>query len=306
MKEDTMDRRSFINKSCLLAAGTLAMRKSTILWAESSPVDLAIVENGEPARLVQESLKMLGGMSRFVSKGDKVVIKANMSWDRRPKQAATTNPDVVREVVMECFNAGAKKVLLFDNTLNEPRRCYRNSGIQNAAEEAGADVQFMHDRKYKNVHIPDGEMIKAWDIYDEILEADKIINLPVAKHHSISGVSLGMKNFMGVLGGNRGAIHRGYNTKIVDINTAIQPSLTILDAYRILLRNGPSGGNLADVALKKTIVAGIDRVAVDSYGVKNLFGLNPEDIQFLNIAQERGLGKIDYSSLNMKKVVLQG
>ncbi len=301
-----MDRRSFINKSCLLAAGTLTISKANLLWAENSPIDMAIVENGEPAQLVQESLKLLGGMSRFISKGDEVVIKANMSWDRRPKQAATTNPQVVKEVVTECFNAGAKKVILFDNTLNEPRRCYRNSGIQKAAESVGADVQFMHDRKYKNVRIPDGEMLKAWEIYDEILEADKIINLPIAKHHSISGVSFGMKNFMGVLGGNRGAIHRGYNTKIVDINTAIQPTLTILDAYRILLRNGPSGGNLADVALKKTIVAGIDRVAVDSYGVKELFGLEPEEIEFLTIAEKRGLGKIDYTGLKMKKLVLEG
>ena len=300
-----MNRRDFIKGTAGIAALS-SLGPAYVLGKNTNTYpDLVWVANAEPAQLVQHALDALGGMSQFVAQGDNILIKPNMSWDRVPKQAATTNPDVVSEVVKQCFEAGAKNVVLFDHTLNEARRCYKRSGIQKAAEAFGADVQHVYDRKFKKIKFAEGELIKSWEIYDEVMKADKIINLPVAKHHSISGVSLGMKNLMGFLGGNRGRFHRNFDVKITDLNARFRPQLTILDAYRVLLRNGPSGGNLADVVIRKTIIVGKDPVAVDSMGT-TLFNLDPLKIDFLNIAHQRGLGEIDTSKLLVKKINLTG
>ena len=296
-----MERRDFLKATAGAAAYSIV--PSSTLFSQNTTPDLAVIQDGEPAALVRRAVDELGGMSRFVSKGDVVVLKPNISWDRVPAQAATTNPEVVGEVVRLCFEAGAKKVKIFDRTLNEPRRCYKRSGIEAAGKEAGAEVTHIYDPKFKNVRFPDGEMIKMWPVYQDVLEADRIINLPIAKHHSIGGVSLGMKNYMGWLGENRGKWHRDFDTKIVDLSTLLKADLTILDAYRMLLRNGPSGGNLADVEERKTVVAGTDPVAMDSFGV-SLFGQNPAEKPFLVQAHERGLGRIDLSALSIKTVSL--
>lgn len=285
-----MERREFLKWSAMLA-GSLALGQTSFSWGgEKERPMLAIAKEGTPGELVRKVLDKLGGMSRFIKPGDIVVVKPNMSWDRVPEQAATTHPEIVREVVAMCFEAGAKQVKVFDYTLNEPRRCYKRTGIQSAAESAGASVFYISERKFKRVPFPQGELIREWEIYEDVLDADKIINLPVAKHHSISSVSLGMKNLMGLIGGNRGQFHRQFPKKIVDLSTRIRPNLVILDAYRMLVRNGPSGGSLSDVVLKKVVIAGTDPVAVDSYGA-SLFGLNPEQIPFLVEAKTRGLGE---------------
>ena len=301
-----MKRREFLKATAGAAAAASSVYSiipKQKLFGQASTPDLVVFKDGEPEALVRKAVEELGGMSRFVSKGDVVVLKPNISWDRVPAQAATTNPDVVAEVVRLCLDAGAKKVKIFDRTLNEPRRCYKRSGIEAAGKEAGADVTHIYDPKFQNVRFPDGELIKMWPVYKDVLDADRIINIPIAKHHSIGGVSLGMKNYMGWLGDNRGKWHRDFDTKIVDLSTFIKADLTILDAYRMLLRNGPSGGNLADVEERKTVVAGTDPVAMDSYGV-SLFGQNPMEKPFLVQAAERGLGQIDLDQLSIKTVSL--
>lgn len=293
-----MERREFLKAAAGIGISATAF-SSVPLRARVGKPDLVVVKEGEPASLLAEAMKLLGGMEQFISKGDEVVIKPNISWDRIPEQAATTNPDLVAAVVKACLNAGAKKVKIFDHTLNEPKRCYKRSGIEKAAEEAGADVFHVYERKFKRTRFPEGVLIKSWELYEDVLEADKVINMPIAKHHSIGGVSLGMKNLMGFLGGNRGRFHRDFHEKIVDLNTRIRPDLTILDAYRMLLRNGPSGGNLADVALTKTLIVGRDPIAVDAYGV-TLFKQVPESKPFLTIGNQRGLGEI-----NLEKIKIQ-
>lgn len=265
--------------------------------------DIVVAKNGEPASLVRSAVSKIGGMSRFVSRGDVVVVKPNISWDRVPKQAATTNPEIVSEVIQMCLEAGAKKVKVFDHTLNEPRRCYKRSGIEQAVKESGGEIHHIYDRKFKNIKLPDGELLKSWEVYDEVLEADKVINVPIAKHHSMSGISLAMKNVMGFLGGNRGKLHRQFDIKIADINTLIRSDLVILDAYRMLLRNGPSGGNLADVSVAKTVAVGTDIVAMDSFGA-SLFGMNPNEISFLVTANQRGLGQNDLRKMAIKTIPL--
>lgn len=298
-----MERRDFLNTSIATLTSFCLMNGKRQAAAQSALPDMVVIQNSTPALMVRKAVEELGGMSQFVKKGDVVALKPNMSWDRVPEQGATTNPEVVAEVVRLCLDAGAKAVKVFDYTLNEPMRCYKRSGIQKAATDAGADVQFIYEPKFKTVGFPEGELIKNWTLYDDVLKADRLINIPCAKHHSISGVSLGMKNLMGWIGGNRGQFHRQFDIKIVDLSTRIKPDLIILDAYRMLTRNGPSGGNLADVVLLKTIAAGKDPVAMDSYGV-GLFKLNPKQISFLVEANKRGLGQLDLNRLNVKTVRL--
>ena len=295
-----MKRRDFLKNSAALSAAFL-VTKNMPGFTKSAGPDLVVAKNAEPEILVRKAVEGMGGMSHFISKGDIVVLKPNISWDRVPEQAATTNPRVVAEVVKMCLESGAKEVKIFDNTLNEARRCYKRSGIEKAASEAGADVKHVYSRKFKRVAIPEGELVKSWEIYEDVIEADKIINMPIAKHHSLCQVSLSMKNYMGFLGGRRGQFHRDFDVKITDLNTFVKADLIILDSYRMLLRNGPSGGSLNDVKLAKTVVCGTDPVAIDSYGA-SLFGFDHNKIGFINVASERGLGIKDLNKIKIKKV----
>jgi uncharacterized protein (DUF362 family) len=230
-----------------------------------------------------------------------VVIKPNIGWDRTPEQAADTNPAVVAALIRMCLEAGAKTVKVFDRTCNDARRCYVQSGIEPASQKAGAEVSHIDDRKFKEVAIPRGEAIKSWPLYRDILEADKIINVPIAKHHSLSGLTLSFKNWMGVMGGSRGRIHQNINESLVDLATVVRPALVVLDAVRILTANGPQGGNLKDVKQLDTIIVGVDQVAVDSYGA-TLFGKKGADLGVVIAAHRRGMGIMDLEKLLIKKI----
>lgn len=302
-------RRDFLKIVGISGVAASGLISAPILFGRNMPVmnpaiDLAVVQNGDPAALVSKAIEMLGGIERFVKKGNKVIVKPNIGWDRVPEQAATTNPEIVAEVIRLCKKAGASKISVFDNTCNQARRCYARSQIGKMSKLAGADVSFMYKQKYQKVSIPDGKELKSWEIYRDVLQADVIINIPIAKHHSLSKVTLGMKNIMGVIGGNRGKIHNHFNEKITDLNTIIKPQLTIIDAVRILLRNGPQGGNLKDVKQVNTVIAGVDVVAVDAYGA-TLFGHKPEQLGFLQEASGRGLGVMDLNRLKIEKVDLK-
>lgn len=260
---------------------------------------ITVVQGGEPKELVQTALENLGGMKRFVSKNDSVVVKPNIAWDRTPEQAACTNPDVVAEVVRQCWQAGAKRVIVTDCSCNEPRRCYHRSGIQAAALAAGAEVILPDTEKFREVEMG-GVVLKNWPVFGPFLDADKVINLPIAKHHSLVGCTLGMKNWYGILGGERNRLHQQIHQSLADLASFMLPTVTLLDAYRILVRNGPTGGNLEDVELKKTMVAGTDPVAIDAYAAKAWWNLDPAQLPYLEMAQARGLGTVDYDKLPVK------
>ena len=260
---------------------------------------LVVVQNGEPRALVQRALEDLGGMKRFVGRQDVVVIKPNIAWDRTPEQAANTNPEVVAEVVRQCWQAGAKRVIVTDVSCNEFRRCYQRSGIQAAARAEGAEVIYPDPDQFRDVEIG-GVALKTWPVFIPFLEADKIINLPIAKHHGLTGVTLSMKNWYGILGGQRNRLHQQIHQSLADLASFMLPTVTLLDAYRILLRNGPTGGNLEDVAIKKTMVAGTDPVALDAYVAKAWWNLDPEHLPYLAMASARGLGTVDYDKLPVK------
>jgi len=290
-----MDRRTFIKS----AASGLFCAGKTLLATPTSVV--AVAREGEPGEMVRKAVEALGGMSQFVKKGQSVLVKPNIGWDRLPEQAANTNPQVVAEVIKMCLEAGCQRVRIVDRTCNQAQRCYLRSGIEQAAKQAGAEVRHIIDSRFEEVAIPQGELIRAWPLYRDVLEADVLINLPIAKHHSISKYTLGFKNIMGMMGGDRGSIHSGFMTKIVDINSAVQPALTIIDAYRVLMRNGPSGGNQADVLEKKTIIAGSDRVAVDAYAM-SLFDVRPMEVEYLKVASRRGMGTLDLNLVHIKEI----
>jgi uncharacterized protein (DUF362 family) len=260
---------------------------------------LTVVQGGEPRALVQRALEDLGGIRRFVSRQDVVVLKPNIAWDRTPDQAANTNPDLVAEVVRQCWQAGAKRVIVTDVSCNEPRRCFQRSGIQAAARAEGAEVILPDPDLFREVDIG-GVVLKSWPVFTPFLEADKIFNLPIAKHHVLTGATLGMKNWYGILGGQRNRLHQQIHQSLADLAAFMLPTVTLLDCYRILLRNGPTGGNLEDVALKKTLVAGTDPVAVDAYVAKAYWNLDAAQMPYLEMAAARGLGTVDFAALQVK------
>ena len=260
---------------------------------------MTVVQNGEPRALAQQAIENLGGMGRFVAKQDVVVLKPNIAWDRTPEQAANTNPDLVAEVVRQCWQAGAKRVIVTDVSCNEPRRCFQRSGIQAAARAEGAEVILPDPDSFREVDMG-GVVLKSWPVFAPFLEADKVINLPIAKHHVLTGATLGMKNWYGILGGQRNRLHQQIHQSLVDLANFMLPTLTFLDCYRVLLRNGPTGGNLEDVALKKTLVAGTDPVAIDAYVAKAYWDLDADKLPYLAMAAARGLGTADFASLNVK------
>jgi len=286
-------RREFIRLTTS-AAGALMLSSLVKSQAEitGNSTDLVTISNNEPGELTKSALDALGGIQRFISKGDKVVVKPNIGWDRNPEQAANTHPDVVAELVRQCLEAGAKEVQVFDNTCHSAKRCYDNSGIAEAARKAGAKVSYVLKDFFVEVKIKDAFALKKWEFYKPALEADKYINVPILKQHSLSGLTIGLKNIMGVIGGNRGAIHNNFDPKIVDLNSVIKPTLTIVDASRILLRNGPTGGNLGDVVQKRQLIAGIDPVAVDA-SAADLFGIPHQQLGFIHTAIDKGLGSLE-------------
>ena len=299
----SINRRQFLKSTALAGTALACTGLMSRGLAQAQNPDLVVIKNGKPDEMVRKAIDHLGGMSRFVKKDQTVLIKPNIGWDRVPEQAANTNPEAVAEVVRLCLEAGAKTVRVLDRTCNHPRRCYARSGIEAAAKKAGAQVRHIIESRFTETEIPEGQALDSWPIYRDVFDSDVFINMPIVKHHSISRVTLGFKNLMGIMGGDRGAIHRNFMTKIVDINTIIKPHLTIIDGYRVLLRNGPTGGNLDDVIEKKTIIAGTERVAADAYAV-TLLDVDPAEMEYLKIAQERGLGSMDYKSVAFQEIDL--
>jgi len=298
-----MERRDFLKNTAGTLGGLAALEALSprLLAAPAVRPDLTVVHGTSPDKIVRAAVDALGGIRRFIAKGDVVVVKPNIGWDRTPEQAATTNPEVVATLVRLCFEAGAGKVKVFDRTCNDPRRCYVQSGIEAAAKAAGAEVSHIDERKFREVKIPKGVAIQAWPIYIDILEADKLINVPIAKHHGLGKLTLSLKNWMGVMGENRGRIHQRLDETLVDIATIIKPCLTVLDAVRILTAHGPQGGNLADVKKLDMVVAGTDQVAIDAYGA-TLFGLTGADLGYVREGARRGLGVMDLGKLSIKKL----
>ena len=291
-----MKRRAFLK---LLGLSTIFHHW---LWrgaadAAEGPV-LAVAEGKDYAQVTRNAIAALGGMKRFVKAGDVVVVKPNMGWDRTSEQAANTNPVVVRAVVEEALRAGAKKVKVFDRSCNDERRCYVNSGIAAALKGMkNVELKYIETERFKKVQLK-GKVLSEWELYDEALNADVFINVPVAKHHQLTKVTLGLKNIMGVMGGNRGSLHKHIDEALADVNGVLKSHLVVIDATRVLTAHGPQGGSLSDVKFLNKVIASRDIVAADAYAA-TLFGHRPEEISCIVAAHKRGLGEMDLKKMHI-------
>jgi uncharacterized protein (DUF362 family) len=286
------------------ASGTGERPQTRDFRLRDAPADLpqlVVAKNDtDPASLVRKAVGALGGMGRFISRGDIVVVKPNIGWDRTPLHAANTNPKVVAEVVRLALDAGAKRVVVTDASCNEPNRCFQRSGIWKAAYDVGAEVVIPAAHRFRGMRLK-GEVLDDWPVYTPLVNADKVINVPIAKHHNLSKYTAAMKNWYGALGGRRNRLHQNIDVSIADLATFIQPTLTIVDAVRVLMRNGPQGGNVADAKDMHTVIATTDQVAADAYGCQ-LIGRKPEEIPYLKMGHERGLGTMHWQNLRLAEV----
>jgi uncharacterized protein (DUF362 family) len=265
---------------------------------------MSIVHGPDPAAITRAAVQALGGMERFVRSGDDVIVKPNICVNyRTPEYAATTNPDVVATLVRLALAAGARRVRVMDTPFTgDPQTAYRESGIQDAVVEAGGEMEIMSSVKYASFDIPQGRDIRSWEIYRDAIEADVLIDVPIAKHHGSSRLTLGAKNLMGLIS-KANQFHRNLHQRIADLHSRLRPHLTVLDAVRILTAHGPAGGNLADVKQLDTVVASHDTVIVDAYGT-TFFGLRPDDIGYIRLGAEMGLGEADWSKVHVEELSL--
>jgi uncharacterized protein (DUF362 family) len=245
----------------------------------------------DPVLLVRAALADIGGIERFVKPGQTVLLKPNMAWDRSPEQGANTNPGIVAETVRQCRAAGARRVIVADNPVHDAQRCASRSGIRTAVAEAGGDLVLPDTSGFTRASLG-GSILDTWDVLSVLFQADRLINLPVVKNHSLSRLTCGFKNHMGLLGGGRGRLHQEIHACLADLASAFRPTLTIVDATRVMRRGGPTGGRLDDVVARNTVAAGTDPVACDAWAAR-LLDLDPRDVPHIAQAEGRGLGRIE-------------
>jgi uncharacterized protein (DUF362 family) len=263
---------------------------------------LAVARGGSPAEITQRAVAALGGIERFVDSGDDVIIKPNICVAYHTYEyAATTNPEVVAALVSLCLGAGAKRVRVMDYPFGgRAEDAYARSGIEEAVTAAGGQMEQMAKMKYQKTSIPDGRDLQEWPVYQDVLDADVFINVPIAKHHNLARLTLSMKNLLGVVL-DRSKYHRNLGQRLADLTSLVYPTLTVVDAVRILMDHGPTGGSLEDVKQVDTLIASHDPVAADSYAT-TLFGLTGADMAYIKAATEMGLGEMDLSNLKIEEL----
>ena len=300
-----MDRRVFMKTTCSSVAAVAALGFATPpALAAAGPLDMAAVRGGEPEVMFDKAMEAFGGISQFVKKGDKVLVKPNIGWDVEPERGGNTNPQLVGRIIAHCLQAGAKEVTVFDHTCDPWRRCYQNSGIERAVKDAGGKiVSGDSEGYYQKVAVPNGKRLGTAQAHELYLGADAVINVPVLKQHGSSQLSIGMKNLMGVVW-DRGYWHRNdLHQCIADFMTLRPPTLTVVDAYRVMKQNGPRGVSGDDVALMKSLIVARDFLAADTAAAK-LFGVDPATIPHIQMAAAMGLGKMDLTGLNISRIKL--
>jgi uncharacterized protein (DUF362 family) len=300
-KELPMKRRTFV-KNGLLFSGALAL--PSLLPGQVKPGGPLVVQvRGEsPYKITQRAVAEIGGMGKVIARGDVVMVKPNIGWNRTVEQAACTNPEVLRALIELVFAAGAKKVIVMDNTCHRAEDSYQRSGIEAMAKKAGAEVRYCDENRLV-VHDFKGEYLGQWQVFRDFLEVDKFINVPILKHHGSSGLSIAMKNLYGILGGNRGKLHRDMGENIADLAGSFPSHLVLVDAYRVLMRNGPVGGRLSDVELRKTVIASTHIMHAD-VAATVLFGNDPRQMEFLQAAFNRKMGEIEMARIPFKSLAV--
>jgi uncharacterized protein (DUF362 family) len=303
-----MDRRTFVKQTfgASIAAGSLlgSGGVARLLAAAPIPYDLVAVKGGAPDAMFDRAIEQLGGMRAFVRKGSKVVVKPNIGWDVGPERAGNTNPRLVARIVEHCFNAGAKEVYVFDHTCEDPRRTYRTSGIEESAKAAGAKVAPAYsDSYYQAVTITGGKVMKEARVHELILGSDVFINVPILKDHGSTRVTASMKNLMGIVWDRRFWHKNDVHQCIADFAGYRKPDLNVVDAYLVMKQNGPRGVSTDDVLTMKTQLVSTDMVAIDAAAAK-LFGLSPDDIEYITMAAAQGVGRKDLDKMTIKRMTL--
>jgi uncharacterized protein (DUF362 family) len=268
--------------------------------------DIAVAHGGEPEDLIRRALQAFGGIGTFVPKGANVIIKPNICVAYHTYEyAATTNPFLVGALVKMCLEAGAASVRVMDTPFGgTAKEAYAISGIQDQVQAAGGEMAYMPGFKYVDVTIPNAAKLNRTYIFDDILKTDVLINVPIAKHHSLARLTLGMKNLMGVIR-DRSSMHLFLGEKLADLAGQIRPTLTVVDAIRILTNNGPTGGNLDDVKKLDTVIVSQDIVAADAYGA-TLFGLEPDSLDYILAGVKAGLGRSDLKNMRIEEIPVGG
>jgi uncharacterized protein (DUF362 family) len=306
-----MERRDFIKKSAL---ATMALGSSVTFgnfsnlfagnFLANKAYDLVAIKGGEPDTMFDKGIASLGGMKNFVKKGQKVVIKPNIGWDVVPEKGANTNPKLVGRIIQHCLNAGAKEVFVFDHTCDNWTRCYSNSGIEKAVKDAGGKiVSGATEGYYQQVAIKQGKAIKNAKVHELILDSDVFINVPVLKHHMAGKLTIGMKNMMGVVWDRQEWHRNDLQQSIADFSTFKKANLTIVDAYTVMMKNGPRGTSKEDVVLMKQQIISTDVVAADAAAAK-IFGMDANDVPHIKIADQMKIGRKDLSKLNINRIIL--
>jgi uncharacterized protein (DUF362 family) len=302
-------RRDFIKKTLTAAAAISATSLFTPLLrlfgksqTDSSYKTIAVIKGNDLSestieKMVKQGFDSLGGIERFIKRGMNVVIKPNIGFNSTPDRAHTTNPVLLEVVARACIKAGAR-VKIFDRPVNNAKLCYRRSGMIDAAKKAGATIEYVDNRKFREVHIKNPLNLSTLEVYEDILNADFVINMPIAKDHSSATLTMAMKNLMGAIGGFRGRYHLNLHKNIVDFNKAITVDLVILDAMRILTDYGPNAGTLEDIKETRTIIMGTNPVTVDAYTV-GFFNMKPQSVGYLKYAAQERMGEINTHRMNI-------
>jgi uncharacterized protein (DUF362 family) len=263
---------------------------------------MAIVKGDNRHKTLDAAVEALGGISRFVKKGDRVLLKVNAAFATPPDLGATTHPDLVEAMVKLCLAAGASEVFVADNPINDAQTCFRLTGIGAAAEKAGARVIMPTSRSFVPFTLENGALIRHWPLfYEPLARATKVIGLAPVKHHNRSGASMTMKNWYGLLGGRRNIFHQDINTIITELACMVRPTLVVLDGTVVMMTNGPTGGSLSDLVPAHTLIVSTDMVAADSFGA-TLLGRRVEDLPYLSMGEKAGCGTTNFESLGQKRL----
>ena len=309
-----MNRREFlrltgaVTAATLLGAGCTAQSEKSPPGRRAAPAPtgdqayLSVARGGDPAAITRAAVAALGGIDRFVASGDDVIVKPNICVNYHPAEyAATTNPTVVATLVELCLQAGARRVRVMDTPFGgTPESAYTVSGIAAAVAAAGGQMEVVSPVKFTSTPIPQGRSITEWEVYRDVLETNVLINVPIAKHHSLARLSLGIKNLLGVIT-RPNQMHSNLGQRAADLASLVRPTLTVVDAVRILATHGPTGGSLNDVVQTNTIVASHDFVAADAWAA-SLFGLEGRDVPYVQAAAEMGLGTMDVESIDVREI----
>ena len=311
--ENGLTRRQFVQLLTLAGLGTALASCASQETRQEAPTPptptagsayLAVARGSDPKAIACAAVAAVGGIERFVKRDDDVIIKPNICVDYRTYEyGATTNPDVVAALVELCLGAGARRVRVMDDPFGGgAESAYARSGIAAAVTAAGGQMEIMNPVKFKKTDIPDGRDINSWPVYQDVLAADVLINVPIAKHHNLARLSLGGKNLLGVIG-RPSMMHANLSQRIADLVSLVRPTLTVVDAVRTLMAHGPTGGNLNDVRLANTVIASHDIVAADAYAA-TLFELTGEEIPYVKAAAAMGLGTLDLSSIKLEEIAV--